>query len=204
VTYINVAAIVTKALTKTDDTSTALRAKYVSWFNEVARDVLNQPRKWNLLTPVPVVIAIVANQITLPATASEIISIEAEDLFLTPKNQISEQDAFEDDYKYDLCYTLANGVVTFYPSATGNATLTYELNKTTDYTDVSTATIFPIEFENLFITGIRLHHLNDDDDDRYTTEVFKYAAEMKQVKAQDNKLNPRPQTPSQGYTRTKK
>ncbi len=204
--YMNVAAVVTKALSKAQDDSAEFRAKFVLWFNEISRDVFNQPRDWAFLQT-PATITIIANQITLPIGASEIVTMEIGDVILTRDNQIGPLKAFK--YRDDTGttpegYTLAAGnVVIFYPGASGNCILNYEAEVNTDYTDVATDTIFPIEFESLFITGLRMHSYDYDKDGRYSKESALYEYEMLKIKEWDNRRKPKPEFNSHGYTRTK-
>lgn len=192
--FLNVSTVVTKALSKVVDNSPDLRAKFVIWFNEISRDIFNQPRDWAFLA-VPVTLPIVANKITLPAGSSEIVSMVIGDVFLTRNDQMGPLRAFTYKDSTDTVpvgYTLAaDGTITFYPGATGDCVLTYEKDLDADYTDDTVDTIFPLDLEGLFITGLRMHNYDYDKDGRYSKEVALYQYEMSKAKAWDNRNKPR-------------
>lgn len=201
--YLNTSAVLTKALSKSTDSSSAFRAKALVWLNEVIRDVLNQPRTWEFLKE-DVVLTITSNQITLPNGASEIITMTIGDTLLTPANLLTEVDAFAIGGGSSSLsgYTLdADNTVTFYPGATGTCALRYEVDRTGDYADNSTDTIFPLTFENLLVTGVRANIYDYNKDGRYTKEMMLYDAEMRKMKAWDNRRKPGPKANPHGYTR---
>jgi hypothetical protein len=188
---------------------------FVGWFNEVARDVLAQPRAWQFLLD-PITVAIVNNQAVIPSTLLDISQIEAGGRVFTPGNQLTAADAAGNSHAAG--YTLAGRVVTFYPGAEGTALITGTRDITTEYTEETTSTvpagyealfgstpitgtIFPIEFENLFITGLRMHYFDVDKDGRYTKENTQYQIQMNLMKCLDNRRKPRPQYHSKGYIR---
>jgi len=198
--FVNVGTILNKARTKL--TGSLPRPTLLMWFNETARDVLNQPRTWNFLS-VPVEIPIVGNQITMPANMAEVVSIQVGDHFFTKADQLSGLEAMRIDEDLSgsdpIGYTLsAANVVTFHPGATGDAILTGELTMVDDYADGAT-TIFPMEFENLFICGVLEKAFYVDKDGRFTAENTKYQLEMNKMKKWDNLRKPMPRTTSQGY-----
>lgn len=201
--YLNTAAVLTKALSKSTDGSAAFRTKALGWLNEVIRDVLNQPRTWEFLKD-SVSLSIVANQIVLPNGASEIICMTIGDTLLSPQNQLTEIDAFAIGTGGNSLsgYTLdSDNTVTFYPGATGACALRYEIDRTADYADNSSDTIFPLTFENLLVTGVRAHIYDYEKDGRYTKEMMLYDAEMRKMKSWDNRRKPAPKSNPHGYTR---
>lgn len=203
---VNAGTAITKALTKIADNSTAMRTACVTWFNEVVRDILNQPREWFFLQD-PTTLAIASNSITLPAGYSEIVSMQVGDVFLTPANQISEEEAFDlyngIEGTTPEGYTLKpTGVITFYPGATGSAILTGEKTISTDYAD-NADTIFPLDFENVFIAGVRMNSYDYTKDGRYTKEVMIYQDAMNKVKRWDNTRKAIPNYDPSAYVRTK-
>jgi hypothetical protein len=199
---VNSGEAITRALTKivggTD------RTVFVVWFNEIVKDILLQPRVWKFLTE-PLVIPIVNNQITIPAGVSEIISIQVGNVFFTQGDMLSDAEAASIDAEltefFDRQgYTLANGDITFHPGLTGDAAVKAEQTILTDYAD-NADTIFPQEFENLFITGLRMNFYDTDKDGRFTKENMQYQMEMSKVKAWDNRTKPLPHFHPRGYTR---
>lgn len=187
---VNVGTAITKAVNKL--TGSLPRAQFVVWFNEVARDILNQPREWQFLQA-PVSLAITNSQITIPATMSEITSIQVGLVFMTQGDQLTAEAAFIADQNQNTTnpgYTLdAAGVLTFHPTLAGTAIVTGETDLTADYAD-NAATIFPLAFENLFITGLRMHFYDKDKDGRFTKENKQYQLDMYKLKSWDNRHKP--------------
>lgn len=202
--FLNVAAVVTKAMSKFADNSAEFRAKFVTWFNEIARDVFSQPRRWAFLIE-PVDVAVINNQIVLPSGVSTVETFSVNGVLLTAADQISELQAVEYSIQsaFPEKYTYSGGVVTFYPSASGNCVVTYQTSVNANYTDVETDTIFPYEFENLFITGLRMHGYDYDKDGRYSKEVQLYQYAMSQMKAWDNRHKATPTFNRKGYIRAR-
>jgi hypothetical protein len=199
--YLNVATVINKAATKFTS-SAPLRAKMVGWFNEVAQDVLNQPRTWHCLGafgPLP----ITDNTLTIPDGAGEITGIEVGGTFLTPDNQLTDKESIASDSAATVIgYHFDGSTITLIGATTEtSAILHYETRNTTDYTDSANNTIFPANFENLFITGVRVHYYDFDKDGRYTKEETKYAIEMRKVKAWDNRRKPALKHNPHGYVR---
>lgn len=197
---VNVGTTITKAVTKMP--GSLPRPQFVTWFNEIVRDILGQPRVWKFLTE-PSTIAIVNNQITIPATMSEITLIVVGDHYFTTSDQLSELDGASADNGAPIQegYTLtAAGVITFHPALTGSAVVTGEHAITADYAD-NAATSFPLEFENLFITGLRMHYYDQNKDGRYTKENQQYQIYMNGCKAWDNRQKVRPPFNKNGMIR---
>lgn len=195
---VNVGTVITKALTKI--TGNVSRATLVTWFNEIAEDVMNQPRQWHFLEQ-PLALQILDNQITIPPYISELFSIQVGESFYTPKDQLTDEEAAESEQNRLAGYTFANdGTVTFYPPKTGTASVAGEQSVLFDYVD-NAATIFPLIFENLFIIGLRMHFYDLDKDGRFTKENTLYQLEINKLKAWDNKLKPLPHYNSHGYIR---
>src|SRR6185369_4171498 len=119
--YLNVMAVVTKALSKFVDDSAEFRAKMVMWFNEIARDIFSQPRLWAFLQ-FPANVPVISNQIVVPAGASIIVGLYVNGVLLTPADQITAEQAIDYVISSNVPekYTYSGGVVTFYPSASGN------------------------------------------------------------------------------------
>jgi len=211
---VNVGTTITKARTKFPGGIS--RAPFVVWFNEVVQEILNQPRVWKFLTE-PITLAIVNNQITIPAGVSEIVSIQVGDTFFTQSDQLSDQEAAKIDAASDNIlqadstdlvtppslqgYTLtAAGVVVFHPALTGTASVIGEQNITADYAD-SADTIFPLDFQELFILGLRMSYYDLQKDGRFTKENMLYQMAMGKAKSWDNRHKPRPHYNSHGYIR---
>jgi hypothetical protein len=197
---VNVGTAITKALTKLEGGLS--RANFVVWFNEIVRDILNVPRVWQFLTT-PLSIAIVDSQITIPAGFSEVVSIQVGDVFLTTADQQTDEEAAIIDAAGEGVqgYSLsAAGVITFHPALTGTALVTGETDITSDYAD-NAATIFPLAFQNLFVTGLRMHHYDLQKDGRYGKENTLYQLEMGKMRAWDNRLKPLPRYDRHGYVR---
>lgn len=205
---VNVGTTITAALTKM--TGGLPRAQFVTWFNEIVQDILRQPRTWNFLNT-PATIAIVNNTVTV-ATGAEIVSIVVGTTFLTRKNLLSAEEAFQIDnadsplpqpyYGYTIDST--GKIITFHPSTlstnVASALVTVQSDLITDYAD-NAATIFPYAFQNLFITGLRMHYYDQSKDGRYTKESMQYQINMLQVKAWDNRQKSLPKFNSRGYIR---
>jgi hypothetical protein len=201
--YCNTSSVLTKATTKWVDDSPELRVKALVWLNEVIRDILNQPRTWWFLKT-PTVLTITAGAITLPTGCGEVISIEGDDFFFVPEEMLTDEQVFDlGDESGDIPvgYIESGREIIFYPTATGTVTVRYEADLTTDYLDVGTDTILPINFENLLIVGVRAAYYDYDKDGRYTKEEMNYDYQMRVAKAWDNKLKPRQQKNPRGYTR---
>lgn len=210
---VNVGTAITKAMTKL--TGGLPRPQFVTWFNEIVRDILAQPRAWKFLQS-PVTIAIVNGSITIPATILQIDQIVVGDSYFTPDNLITDEQAHYIDAAFaagdptDFTIQLDNplsgytqtaaGVITFHPTLTGSAIVTGEVDVTADYAD-NAATIFPLEFENLFIAGLRMNYYDQMKDGRFTKENMMYQLAMNQMKAWDNKRKPKPPFSRHGYLR---
>lgn len=196
--YCNATAILNKALSKVQDDSDEFRLLALGWLNEIVRDVLNQPREWAFLNDT-VDLAVTANQITLPNGVSEIVHIDLGGTFYLPADMLTDPEAALDRTGYTI--NKAN-IVTFYPDTTEvSATVKYKPYVTADLADVATDTIFPIEFENLFLTGVRVHIYDYDKDGRYGKEEQKYAMAMSNIKTLDNRRKPELRNNPHGYTR---
>lgn len=202
---VNVGSAITKATTKL--TGNLPRPQFVTWFNEIVSDIKRQPRKWFFLKTTSSVL-IANNQITIPSTISEIISIEIGNLFFTQKDQLSDEDAAAiDTYGNTINdglsqgYTLdPGGIITFHPGQTGTAMVTGEAVITANYADNAT-TVFPDEFDGLFIDGLRMHFYDAQKDGRFTKESMQYQIDMNNIKAWDNKHKPLPKFSKHGYVR---
>ena len=203
-TYCNTADILTTAMTKFSDDSDDLRVLALGWLNEIVRDVLNQPRTWWFLKT-GTSLSVTANAITLPSGMGEVINIEGTDFFLTPSDQLTDEEVYsmndDDDTTPPVGYTQTATTITFYPAATGTVTLRYEADLTADYTDAATATIFPIAFKPLLVAGVRMQYYDYDKDGRYQSESALYNYHMKHVKVWDNDLKPNERKNPHGYTR---
>ena len=200
--YCQPATVLTKALSKHPDNSAEFRAKALIWFNEIVRDILNQPREWAYLSE-PHTITIINNTVTLPNGAGTIISVKVEGSYLPLIEDIETLDI--DDTTVIYGYTLSNvNILTLYgTTAATTAEVQYNADITTDYTDAAVDTVFPLVFENLLITGVRLHIYDYDKDGRYGKEEAKYAIAMSQLKSLDNKRKADDRTDSHGYTKVK-
>ena len=167
------------------------------WFNEAARDILSQPRTWQFLTD-PLTLEIVDSVISIPAGVSEVVSIQTADIFFSKADQLSAQDAAKPGA---FGYTLdAAGNVTLYPAMTGSATVTVEQGVITDYID-NADTIFPLDFENLFLSGVMKNAFYTDKDGRFTAESLMYQQAMGNMRAWDNRRKPAPKWNPHGYVR---
>lgn len=191
---LNTKDILDAALSLTPDNSSAFRAKAVGWLNEIVRDILNQPRQWEMLKT-STTLPIAANKITLPANFGEVRSIQIGSLyFLTPDEQLTEEEAFaviQAGGGDTLGFTITDTEITFVPGATGSAILSYEKGVATPYAD-DVATIFPDAFSNLLIQGVRKLAYQSDVDDMYGPSVKLYDREMKVAKDYDNRMKPMP------------
>jgi len=201
--YCNTADILDSAMTKWADNSTALRALALGWLNEVIREVLNQPRTWWFLKTGST-LTIAANAITIPSGVGQVLSIEGTDFFLTPADQMTDEEVYDlgdDTSDVPIGYTQTATTITFYPSATGNVTLRYEADVTADLADSTSDIIFPIAFRNLLICGVRAHYYDYDKDGRYGKEEALFGHHLALVKAWDNTLKPTIRQNPHGYTR---
>jgi hypothetical protein len=199
---VNVGTAINKARTKL--TGALPRTSMVVWFNEVARAILGEPRTWAFLSE-PMTIAIANNQITIPAEVSEIVSIQVGDVLFTKANQLTGRESLKVDNigggTPPVGYTLsASNIVTFHPGATGDAILIGEIDIETDYAD-GADTLFPLVFENLFISGLLEKAFYVDKDGRFTAENTKYQMEMSKVKKWDNLRKATAKMEHQGYLR---
>jgi len=195
--YLNTQSILDAVMLELVDNSATMRTKALAWLNQTIRDTLNQPRAWKFLEAT-VTLDITDNQITLPAGASEIVYLLIGNAMLTPANQLSDVDAQRGEVGYTRS---ADGAVTIYPGATGECVLKYEAGLNTKYTDSEDATIFPLEFENVFISGTLMRCFKTEKDGRFPAEVELYRYQLELVKAWDNRLKPQPGTNSHGYIR---
>lgn len=206
--FLNTKAVLDRASTKWQDQTASLREKALGWLNEIIRDLHNQPRKWQFLEET-ITLAISSSQITIPAGA-EIVYLKTDDFFFTPANQLTDAEANEIGTSSVTTivpdgYTLsAGGVVVFYPAASGNVELKYEINATADLPDSDADTIYPKDLENLFVTGVRMHYYDYDKDGRYGKEVALYENEMYKIKAWDNRKKATTKQSPRAYTRSTK
>lgn len=199
---VNVGTSITKALTKI--TGRIPRATLATWFNEIVADILAQPREWKFLTE-PLSLAIVDNAVTVPAGVSEVLSIQVgTTAFFTQANQLSAKEAAFIDASgcsVPVGYVLsAAGVITFHPALTGTAELTVEHGVVGDYAD-NDETVFPLDFQNLFLSGLLKNAYYVDKDGRFTAESITYDARMSQMKAWDNRRKPTAHFNANGYLR---
>lgn len=243
--HTQVTNVVNKAMTKLPDTSSPVRARLVIWFNEVARDILMQPRNWEFLET-DVYLDIIGNQLMLPQGAGRILSLRVGAIFLSRTDQLTDQVAFgvdgypadddllinEDNGRVltddsgmplvagdeleagtaaptfgDLTprgFTVdPSGLITFHPGAAGQCHVKFAADLTADYLDLLTDTIFPKEFDNLFISGLRKNYYDSVNDPRFGSESAYYATAMNLLKVADNKRKPTSRHSRHGYRRTK-
>jgi hypothetical protein len=204
VIYVNTKNVLDAALSMAQDNSSTLRSRAIYWFNEVKRDVLNQPRQWWFLKKTAS-IAVSSNAITLPADFSQLVSIEIGDKFFTPDEALSEEEVFnntdEDAVNPEpMGFSLSPAAITFCPGASGTAILTYTPEISASYAD-NEVTIFPIECEQLFIEGVRFKYFYFDKDSRMTAADIIYKGEMSALKTLDNKRKAMPKPNRHGYIR---
>jgi len=195
--FLTTKSVLDAVMLEVTDNSDAMRVKALAWLNQAVRDVLNQPRAWKFLEAVEV-LSISNNQITLPAPASEVVYLKVGDSMFVPHDQLSDLEALDGCVGYTRD---TDGTITFEPGASGSCELKYETGLNTKYADSEDSTIFPVELENLLISGTLLRCFKYDKDGRFPaeTELFKY--QMSLAKSWDNRLKPLPKNDTHGYIR---
>ncbi len=224
--YVSPSIVIDKACTRWPDKSPSMRANAIVWFNEIARDIVDQPRDWQLLfleyeTPIGFWETVdIPGAFKIPpelAVIPYLHSIEANNVVMVnPDDRIDENpnSATDDEPPVSFYLNPVFGTGLFIPGAIPlddygqqlNATATYNVNRSNgyqmeEYTDTDVDTIFRIEFEPLFITGVRAAYYDMDKDGRYSKEEAKYDFEMRKLKEIDNRMKSIPATQPHGYTR---
>lgn len=211
---LTVPEILDTAISITPDKSVTIRAKMLIWLHEVMRDVMAQPRQWEMLKSVSASLPITDNQINLPADCGEVFNmtiVDADDnqYFLSPGNNLlSDEEVFVESQSGDSWpegYTVSASKITFYPAATGTCILRYEPKlPATDYTDTSDAagtTFFPVEFKNVLVQGVRAACYQYDRLPIFETAASLYDRALTLVKKQDNTKKAMPKINRHGYVR---
>ncbi|MDD2898988.1 MAG: hypothetical protein PHI31_09775 [Desulfuromonadaceae bacterium] len=189
------------------DQTAAYRAKMLTWLNLAMQTVINQPREWEFLkktAPLPVT----SNVITLPADYADFESLTVGDYFFTRADQLTDSEAFESvesagEIPEGFTINEQAGTITIVP-ATEETTVTLAYKGTmpaADYADDTTATIFPQEFKPLFVRILKTVSNEVDVEDQYTVSLQLSSADLKTMKALDNKRKALPKPSSHGYIR---
>jgi len=191
--YCNTAAILTEALTRVHDNSTDMRTRLLSWLNSVMRSVANYPRKWEFLKK-SATIAIGSGVFALPSDFGRVRSVNTGDyLFVQP---LSDSEVFQER----IGFTVGATSITLHElDDVTSIDLNYTAAMTADYTDVSTATIFPYECQTYFVRALVSAAYEYDKDNDILPSLGLTEKELKQLRAMDNLRKPLPERSSRGY-----
>lgn len=211
---LTVKEILDTALMMVTDNGGTLRAKSVFWLHEVMRDVMNQPRQWEMLKTVSAVLVISSNQVTLPVDCGEVFNFTVDDgqgreYFFQPQEALlSDAESFDEDQLSGVAptgYTLTATTLIFHPAASGTCTINYEPKlPAVDYTDtdlVSGTTFFPAEFKNVLMQGVRAKCWTSEHDELFTDAKSDYRDELRLIKLLDNTKKALPKVDPHGYLR---
>lgn len=199
----NTKTVLDRVFTRIKDNSPTLRVKMLGWLNSAMQDVVNE-RAWLFLDKT-VSLPITASAITLPADFGRETFISVGYYLFTIGDRLTpEAAALADSYGGDPAgYTLDATVLTFHPSITGTANLTYTAAfPAAGYADDMTGTLFPDEFLPLFSQYLlTCFYEYDVDADRLPLGLQVNAEQLRRMKKLDNQRKPLPQLNAKGLVR---
>jgi hypothetical protein len=202
--FVQPKTILDNVLTRIPDNSAAMRAKCLIWLNEAMRGLTSEPREWEFLKKTAAALPITANQITLPVDFGRVVSVQVDKTFLTPDEELTDEEAFYVDQSGGATiagYTVETTTLTLHPTATGTATLSYVSGMPTDYIDDAIDTIFPIEFQNLLTRSVLAVAYETESDEMTPGALQLASVELAKMKRLDNKRKATPKISVSGYIR---
>lgn len=206
--FLTTAGVLTATQTFISDQTAALRLRMLTWLNLAMQSVINEPREWEFLKKTAS-LAVTSNVITLPTDFADFQSLTVGDYFLVPENMLTDTESFEvleTGGTIPLGFSINEmaGTLTILPGTTETTvTLAYKSGMpSTDYTDDSTATIFPLEFRPMFVRHLLTLRNEFDVEDQTIMSAQMSMAELKAMKKLDNKRKAVPKPSNHGYTRT--
>lgn len=191
--------ILTAAIGRQHDTSTALRAKAVYWLNE-AIQLLVHERRWSWLEKTAT-ISIASDTATLPDDFDRFVFVKTDDWYLERHKQLSKGDA-ELDTDTDLIVTddpipygfvISSTAITFHAGCSDDTggSLTY-IQTVPDYTDSTDDTILPDMCKPLLVRSLVSALYEYDKDPRGIPSIQLDAMLLSKLKKRDNAERPLP------------
>lgn len=190
--------------TTVKDNGSTLRARAIEWLHVLMMSAADE-RDWLFLKKTSAALTITANAVTLPADFSIEVCIALGTVLLTPKNKLTDEQAFAaDNGEGGAGYTIEGSALKLHGETTETTAVVTYIAHVPDagYGDSTTATIFPAEFLPLFVRSLKTAFLEYDVDlDRLPVSLQLDAAELRRMKRLDNRRRPQIQPNSHGYVR---
>ena len=164
--FINTTGILNDVQTMIQDNSPALRAKMMTWLNNIMIRLGNE-FPWRCLLETAT-IAVASNAITLPTNFLEVDSITAGSIYFTNEDEVTLSNAFlwAAGGTVPIGYTIINGVLTFVPGTAAASVLLNYLQEPPSYTDSSSPTIYTDKFLPLIERTLLSAYYEFDADER--------------------------------------
>ena len=201
--YLTTKSVLDCLPTRVRDNSPTLRVKAASWLNTAMQDVLNE-RSWVFLEKTAA-LTITDSAITLPTDFGREVFIKNGLYIFTTADRLTHSDAARADAAggEPVGYTIGTDTITFHPTATGSADLSYVAALPADgYVDGTDPTIFPVEFKPLFERCIlTAFYEYDVDNDRLPIGLQLDAKMLRNLKRADNQRKAVPALDRKGMVR---
>lgn len=201
--YLTTKTVLDSFFSRVKDNSPTLRTKAVHWLRNAMRDVLNE-RAWVFLEKTET-LSIVDSAITLPTDFGKEVFIKNGIYLFTTADRLTPSNAALADScgGEPVGYTLSPTAITFHPTATGAADLSYVATLPAGgYADGTDATIFPDEFEPLFERYLTTCFYEYDADDAKIPVGLQLDAKMlRTLKKSDNQRKAVPPLSRKGMVR---
>ena len=201
--YLTTKSVLDRVFSRIKDNSSTLRVRMLGWLNSTMQDAVSK-REWTFLEKT-VSLTITDNAITLPVDFDRELFIRNGQYIFTVGDRLTAYMAAEADIAggEPYGYTLDATSLTFHPSASGTAELTYQaVFPAAGYEDGTIPTIFPINwlpvFERCMITAFYEY---DVDADRLPLSLQLDAEQIRAMKKLDNQRKAIPQLSPKGYVR---
>lgn len=195
-------------LARIPDNTAAMRARCLGWLNSCMRDVIHSPTNWEWLKTTTTALSLTAAAASLPVDFGKLIGAQVTNgttkYLFTAADEYDLTEAFlalEAGGTTPTGFMLDNNKITFFPTATGTVTLTYDPGMNADYTDGAGATLFPYEFKNLFIRTVTSIYYEYVKDEGVVISLGLDAEELKKMKRLNNARRATPKINTSGYIR---
>lgn len=201
--YLTTKSVLDRVFSRIKDNSPTMRVRMLGWLNSTMQDAVSK-RQWTFLEKTAS-FAITDNAVTLPVDFDRELFIRNGSYVFTVGDRLTPFMAAESDIAGGdpYGYTLDATTLTFHPSASGTADLTYlAVFPSAGYEDDATPTVFPQYwlpvFERAMLTAFYEY---DVDADRLPVSLQLDAEQIRTMKKSDNQRKAIPQLSPKGYVR---
>ena len=169
--YVTTKGILDDVQTLISDNSAALRARMLTWLNNIfQRTAIAFP--WNCLLKTAS-ISVTTNAITLPADFREVDSIVVGTVTLTTDDEVVDKDGYlwSGGGTTPIGYTIVGSTLTFVPGTAASTVSLRYIQEVPAYADGTSATLFTQKFSPLFQRGLLDIYYEYDADERIAGKV---------------------------------